>query len=436
MRAQEFIVEAFDQPYPLVWEKSEYDAYDAYTKLDDGSNLSISFELESAGPTGEDEAWHVSFWRNYSLELTGEGDAQRIFATVLTAIQQFIKKENPARVTFNASKQVAPGQNTQSRARLYDRMVQRYASAWGYQVSRRDDNEVVTYELLRKDTVNEISRDKLERYLDRAGRQVDSRQERIAAARQRLSRSYEIYRAEEPTKIVHSFEADTPDEAKRYYNDFIINYESDVDYDLRLRRATGIMEVTMVNTQSKSKREHLDLMPNDGKPIPPGQEADYLGNLVADLGDGLELWAWVNRGTVTYYVFDTNTRTSQLGTTGRPYPANPNSFVIQGVYSGPRNQYRAADLYAFLILDQGLTLISDNKQSEGGYRVWQELEQRYGRKLNIHGFDTRTDEPVNVTTQDEPDTHVSRADVKRAGPKMKKELGSISRDLRFVASAR
>lgn len=287
-----------------------------------------------------------------------------------------------------------------------------------------------------KQALDEISRDRLERYLSRAGRQVDSRQERMALARQRLSRSYEIYRAEEPTKIVDRFEADTPADAQRYYQDYIERYQSDVDYDLRLRRATGIMEVTMVNTQSKSKREHLDLMPNDGKPIPPGEEADYLGNLVADLGDGYQLWVWVNRGTVTYYVFDTDTRTSQLGTTGRPYASNPDSFVIQGVYSGPRNQYRAADLYAFLILDQGLTLISDNKQSEGGYRVWQELERRYGRKLNIHGFDTRTDEPVNVTTQDEPDTHVSRADVKRAGPKMKKELGSISRDLRFVASAR
>lgn len=287
-----------------------------------------------------------------------------------------------------------------------------------------------------KKQLSEISRDRLERYLSRATRQVDSRQERMALARQRLNTSYEIYRAEEPTKIVDRFEADTPADAQRYYQDYIERYESDVDYDLRLRRGTGIMEVTMVNTQSKSKSEHLDIMPNNGEPIPAGEESDYLGKLVADIGDGLELWSWNNRGTVTYYVFDTNTRTSQLGTTGRPYPSNPNSFVIQGVYSGPENQYRAADLYAFLILDQGLTLISDNKQSEGGYRVWQELERRYGRKLNIHGFDTRTDEPVNVTTQDEPDTHVSRADVKRAGPQMKKELGSISRDLRFVASAR
>jgi hypothetical protein len=81
-------------------------------------------------------------------------------------------------------------------------------------------------------------------------------------------------------------------------------------------------------------------------------------------------------------------------------------------------------------------LVSDNKQSEGGYRVWQELERRYGKTINIHGFDTKTDKGINVTTQDEPDTHVARSDIKRAGPQMKKELGSISRDLRFVASAK
>ena len=204
------------------------------------------------------------------------------------------------------------------------------------------------------------------------------------------------------------------------------------DWEIR----TKLSEVTLVPSVAKSKREHLDVMPNDGRPIPPGEESNYMGNLVAEMGNGLQLWSWVDRGTVTYYVFDTKTHTSQLGTTGRPYKTNRDSFVIQGVYSGPDNHMRAADLYAFLIFNRGLTLVSDNKQSEGGYRVWQELEKRYGRRLNIHGFDTKTNEPVNVTTQDEPDTHVARADVKRAGPQMKRELGTISRDLRFVASAK
>jgi hypothetical protein len=196
-----------------------------------------------------------------------------------------------------------------------------------------------------------------------------------------------------------------------------------------------LSEITMVPTVAKSKRQHLDVMPNDGKPIPYNDQEHYLGDLVADMGNGYQLWSWTSHGTVTYYVFDTSTRTSQLGTTGRPYKTNSDSFVIQGVYSGPKNKFRAADLYAFLILNQGLTLVSDNKQSEGGYRVWQELEKRFNT-INVHGFDTNTNKPVNVTTQDEPLTHVDRADVKRAGPQMKKELGSISRDLRFVASAK
>lgn len=90
--------------------------------------------------------------------------------------------------------------------------------------------------------ITEISRDRLERYLSRAGRQVDSRQERMAQARQRLNTSYEIYHAEHPTKIVDRFEADTPADAQRYYQDYIERYESDVDYDLRLRPSTGIDE--------------------------------------------------------------------------------------------------------------------------------------------------------------------------------------------------
>ena len=101
--------------------------------------------------------------------------------------------------------------------------------------------------------IDEISRDRLERYLDRANRQVDTRQERMARARQRLSTSYEIYHAETPNKVVDRFEADTPALAQKYYQDYIEHYESDVDYDLRLRRGTGIDEqLNEANFPSKS----------------------------------------------------------------------------------------------------------------------------------------------------------------------------------------
>jgi hypothetical protein len=53
MRANEFITEAFNQPYSMQWEKGEHGDYDALVKLPDGTNLSIMFNNE-----GDDE-WQV-----------------------------------------------------------------------------------------------------------------------------------------------------------------------------------------------------------------------------------------------------------------------------------------------------------------------------------------------------------------------------------------
>jgi len=141
------IQEAFDQPYKLKWEKGDYGDVDAYAKLPDGNYLSIMFN--KGYNQDKEEAWSVEFFRNNSQEVTGEGDAQRVFATVLGAIQTFIKKYKPNRIIFSASKEVEPGQNAQSRARLYDSLVQRYARAWGFRAFRADTGNKVIYELNR-----------------------------------------------------------------------------------------------------------------------------------------------------------------------------------------------------------------------------------------------------------------------------------------------
>ena len=138
--------EAFDQPYKSKWGNSDYDEIDVLAKLPDGTLLRIMFDRE-----GDDE-WQVEFQRDHSTGVTGQGDAQRIFATVITAIQKFIKKRNPQVVRFSATKEVEPGQSSQSRAKLYDRLVQRYAHEWGYDAYREDHGDQVTYELTRLDT--------------------------------------------------------------------------------------------------------------------------------------------------------------------------------------------------------------------------------------------------------------------------------------------
>jgi hypothetical protein len=96
-----------------------------------------------------DGEYQVEFWRGPSQGVTGEGDAQRIFATVLSTIQKFIKEHNPWRLTFSATKDVEPGQNSESRAKLYNRLVDRYAAAWGYDALINDLGDQVEYELTR-----------------------------------------------------------------------------------------------------------------------------------------------------------------------------------------------------------------------------------------------------------------------------------------------
>jgi hypothetical protein len=148
------IAEAFDQPYKTKSEKSDYGDVDMLAKLPDGTNLSIMFNQEY-GDEGE-EVVQVEFYRNNSQEVTGEGDAQRIFATVIDAIQKYIKKYKPQRLSFSASKAVdmdaddnGANFNPESRAKLYDRLVQRYSKALGYRAFRADNGDIVIYELSR-----------------------------------------------------------------------------------------------------------------------------------------------------------------------------------------------------------------------------------------------------------------------------------------------
>jgi predicted transcriptional regulator len=156
-KAQQQVNEAFDQPYRLKWEAGDYGDVDAYAKLDDGTYLSIMFN--KGYNQDKEEAWNVEFFRNNSQEVTGEGDQQRVFATVLSAIQKFIKKYKPNKVIFSASKEVDDGQKSQSRARLYDSLVQRYAKAWGFRAFRADAGNKVIYELskIKKDVAEDSS---------------------------------------------------------------------------------------------------------------------------------------------------------------------------------------------------------------------------------------------------------------------------------------
>lgn len=134
------VTEAFDQPYSVQWTKKNGD-WHATADLDDGSELIVLFMSQG------DNQWMVEFERDENMEITGEGDAPRVFATVLLAMQQFIAKRKPAMLNFSAEKEDDP---TGSRARLYDRMIQRYITGTGYDLTRKDYPGGATYTLTKQ----------------------------------------------------------------------------------------------------------------------------------------------------------------------------------------------------------------------------------------------------------------------------------------------
>ena len=133
--------ESLNNPYPFRWEANTSRAK-AIATLSDGSNLIIRFDNDDEGN------WQVVFDRNDDFGVTGGGDAQRIFATVLSAIGTFLKKHKPQTLEFSASKKVDPKTaNPESRAKLYSRLVQRYATSMGYTVQERAKSGEVEYVL-------------------------------------------------------------------------------------------------------------------------------------------------------------------------------------------------------------------------------------------------------------------------------------------------
>jgi hypothetical protein len=127
------VAESLNQPYPLKWERGEFGDLDAYTRLPDGTQLGIMFSKDHGGK------WFVDFHRGHSLSVTGQGDSIRIFATVMFAIQQFVKRIKPRILSLMIHpEEKQAGVKTPDRISLYDALAKRYAPGMGYTVTKRE----------------------------------------------------------------------------------------------------------------------------------------------------------------------------------------------------------------------------------------------------------------------------------------------------------
>jgi SAM-dependent methyltransferase len=147
--------ETFNQPYSFTWSKGDHGDYDAWVRLPDNTVLEIMFNDISVN-TGNPDAvtYEVEFHRDNSQDITNQGDAYKIFATVLHAIKEFLKMRQPDNLIFSATKDVESGQNEESRTKLYDRMIGRYTNTLGYDSFSEDHGNYTEYQIYKR-TMNE-----------------------------------------------------------------------------------------------------------------------------------------------------------------------------------------------------------------------------------------------------------------------------------------
>lgn len=126
------VYESFDNPYKL--NPSQYSpGADQWSTTAKTPTHTISFTADAIyEETGPGAAWEFEFGTirgsTPKFDVTGEGDAQRVFATALAALKMFIQDVQPGTIRFTADK----GKYGSSRTKLYQRMVQKYASQFGF----------------------------------------------------------------------------------------------------------------------------------------------------------------------------------------------------------------------------------------------------------------------------------------------------------------
>ena len=121
--------ESFDSSYRYTVKKDSDGDYFADLVTDDGSKIRIVMYNYK-------DAWQVGWMRNGSGEITGEGDAHKILSTVFDFVKKVIKKEKPEVIAFETQGgRTSKKDDKGSRAKLYKRMADKYASQLGYRVS-------------------------------------------------------------------------------------------------------------------------------------------------------------------------------------------------------------------------------------------------------------------------------------------------------------
>lgn len=148
IKFKQHISESFNRPYK--YKTSEVlpgQLYEMVFKTQSGDKVVVEIEAWDKRRMN----WEIEFFRNEEQHVTGEGDAMRIFATVIKIIEDFVKKHSPDSIKFSAHKEEEESLDKKgSREKLYSRMVKRFAGGMGYKVKEKGDKYGTYYTLTKK----------------------------------------------------------------------------------------------------------------------------------------------------------------------------------------------------------------------------------------------------------------------------------------------
>ena len=123
--------EILDKVYPWSYtEKIQGHHYAAKFKTDGGSTVHVVTIIDVSGDT---TIANVVFMRDHSQSLTGQGDAFKIFSTVVDIVRDTVKQTRPDVIVYAADK------GEQSRVDLYDKMTRKYKPPGYMKIEKMDD---------------------------------------------------------------------------------------------------------------------------------------------------------------------------------------------------------------------------------------------------------------------------------------------------------
>lgn len=122
---KQYITEVFNKPLKYKWEIKNSSEWGGDFTTDKGTEVMLDMD-HSLGRGESYDYWEVQFEANDSFALTGRGESIAVFSTVFAMMKEWIKKEKPKMITFNAKEQ--------NRQRLYTTFIKKFAGPLGYKL--------------------------------------------------------------------------------------------------------------------------------------------------------------------------------------------------------------------------------------------------------------------------------------------------------------